>query len=105
MPTYTFINNNTGEEVDVLMKISEKENFLKENPHLQLILKAPSIVSGVSISTQNKIPEGFKEVLSKVSDAHPNSEVAKKHRRRSIKEVKTDNVVKKHVEKITGVKI
>lgn len=87
------------------MKISEKEQFLKNNPELEFILKAPSIVSGVSISTQNKVPDGFKEVLSKISEAHPNSEVAKRHSKRSIKQVKTDNVVNKHIEKVTGVKI
>lgn len=105
MPTYTFLNIHTGEELDLLMKISEKEEFLKNNPDLEFILKAPSIVSGVSTSSQNKVPDGFKEVLSKVSEAHPNSEVAKRHRKRSIKQVKTDNIVSNHVEKITGVKI
>lgn len=103
MPTYSFINNDTGEEFDMFMRISEREEYLKTNPNIQPIVTAPAIVSGVA--GQNRVPDGFKEVLSKVSEAHPTSEVAKKHGRKSIKQVKTDQIVKKHVEKITGVKI
>ena len=39
---------------------------------------------------------GFNEVLSKVAEAHPKSALAKEHRKRTIKEVQTDNVIKKH---------
>ncbi len=38
---------------------------------------------------------GFNEMLSKVADAHPRSELAKNVRRRSAKEVKTDEIIKK----------
>ena len=37
-------------------------------------------------------------MLSKVADAHPRSELAKNVRRRSAKEVKTDEIIKKHVD-------
>ena len=37
-------------------------------------------------------------MLSKVADAHPRSELAKATKRRTAKEVKTDNIIKKHVE-------
>jgi hypothetical protein len=86
------------------MRISEREEFLNTNPHIQPVMTAPSIVSGVSSSTQNRVPDGFKEVLSKVAEAHRGSDFANKHLRKSIKEVKTEQVVKKHVERITGVK-
>lgn len=96
MPTYSFIDTETGEEFDVFMKISEREEFLKVNPHVQPMITAPNIVSGVSTSTQNRVPDGFKEVLSKVKEAHPGSSLAQQDKRRTIKEVKTDNVLKKH---------
>lgn len=99
MPTYSFLDNQTGEEFDLFMKISEREEFLRKNPHIQTIVKAPSIVSGVS--TTNKVPEGFKEVLSKVAEAHPTSELGNRYGRKSIKEVKTREIIKKHVEKVT----
>jgi hypothetical protein len=73
-----------------------------ENPHIQPIIHAPALVSGVS--TSNRVPDGFKEVLSKVAEAHPSSTVAERYGKKTIKEAKTDQVVKKHVERVTGVK-
>lgn len=104
MPTYTFFNSETGEAFEMMLKISERDNFLVENPHIQPVLTAPAILSGVSTSNQNRVPDGFKEVLSKISEAHPSSSVAEKHGKKSIKQIKTDQVVKKHVERVTGVK-
>jgi len=95
MPTYQFLNTQTGEEFEVLMKISEREEYLKNNPHIQSVLTAPALVSGVS--TSNKVPDGFKEVLSKVAEKHPTSKVAEKYGRKSIKQVKTEQIVKKHL--------
>jgi hypothetical protein len=95
MPTYQFRNTQTDEEFEVLMKISEREEYLKNNPHIQPILSAPALVTGVS--TSNKVPEGFKEVLSKAAEAHPSSPLAQKHGKKSIKQVKTEQIVKKHL--------
>lgn len=105
MPTYNFLNTDTGEPFEAIMKIAEKENFLKENPHIQSVITASNIVSGVSTSKQNRVPDGFKEVLSKVAEAHPTSHVADKHGQKSIKQLKNEQIVKKHVQKVTGVKI
>ena len=91
MPTYNFVDTETGEEFEALMKISERETFLKENPHIQSVIMAPAIVGGVSI--KDKVPDGFKEVLSKVAESHKGSSVGKKHYKRSIKETKTKRVV------------
>lgn len=105
MPTYSFFNSETGEEFESFMRISERDEYLKSNPHIQPVVTAPAIVSGVSTSTQNRVPDGFKEVLSKVAEAHPGSDLAQKHSRKSIKQARTEQVVKKHVERTTGIKI
>jgi hypothetical protein len=97
MPTYQFHDTETGESFETIMKISEREEFLKENPHIQPIMSAPALVSGVSTSKQNRVPEGFKEVLSKVAEAHPTSKVAERYGQKSIKRVKTEQLIKKHV--------
>jgi hypothetical protein len=102
MPTYNFLDTETGEEFESFMSISARETFLKENPHIQPVVTAPAIVSGVSTSTSNRVPDGFKEVLSKVAEAHPTSEVGQRYGKKSIKEVKTREIVKKHVQKLTG---
>jgi hypothetical protein len=104
MPTYNFLDTADGEEFERFMKISEREEFLKANPNIQPVLTAPAIVSGVSTSTQNRVPDGFKEVLSKVAEAHPASSVADRYGKKSIKQARSEQVVKKHVEKVTGVK-
>ncbi len=101
MPTYLFRDTNTGEIHERLMSMTAREDYLKENPHMNTIIQAPMLVSGVSTSKQNKVPDGFKEVLSRVAEAHPTSSVAEKHGRKSIKDVKTREIVKKHVDKIT----
>ena len=100
MPTYTFYNNQTGKQFDALMKISEREEYLKNNPHVTQVITAPSIVSGVSTSSQNRVPDGFKEVLSKVAEKHPESSVGKRYGKRSIKQIKTKQIVEKHLGKI-----
>ena len=91
MPTYSFIDTESGEEFDALMKISEREEYLKINPNIQPLLTAAAIVGGVSI--KDKVPSGFKEVLSKVAEKHRNSAVGEAHGKKSIKELKTKNIV------------
>lgn len=101
MPTYNFIDTETGEEFESFMKISEREEFLKVNPHIQPVITAPNIVSGVVGVGSNRVPNGFKEVLSKVAEAHPTSRVGQEHGNKSIKQVKNEQLVKKHVDRIT----
>ena len=98
MPTYDFLNTETGETFEKLISLSGKDEYLKENPHIrQIHLGAMSIVSGVSIT--GKVPDGFKEVLSKVSESHKQSSVAAKHGKKSIKESQTQRIVDKHLGK------
>ena len=101
MPTYNFVNTETGEEFELFMKWSGRETFLKENPHIQPILTAPAIVSSVAGMGSHRVPDGFKEVLSKVAEKHPGSAVGEKYGRKSIKEARSAQVVKKHVDRIT----
>jgi hypothetical protein len=95
MPTYSFYNNQTGEQFDALMKISEREDYLISNPHIEAVISAPMIVTNVS--TTNKVPDGFKEVLAKVSENHPTSTVAQRHGKKSTKQVKTEQIIKKYL--------
>lgn len=96
MPTYDIRNTETDEVKEVFMTISEKEKYLKDNPHMkQTYTKVASIVSG-TISAGNVDNHGFKEVLQKVGESHPGSEVSKEHTRRTGKEIKTRQVIEKH---------
>jgi len=94
MPTYTYRNTETGETFERFLKLSEHEQFKTDNPQLETVLHPYNIVSGVSV--RNKESDGFKEVMSKVAENHPGSEVAKRYGRKDAKTVKTEAVLKKH---------
>ena len=95
MPIYTFENTKTGKVYDEMMSISEMEDYLKKNKHVKQQINSVNIIGGIQGIT-HKTDQGFNEVLSKVAEAHPKSALAKEHRKRTIKEVQTDNVIKKH---------
>ena len=64
MPTYRFLNNETGEEFEDFMSISALEVFLFENPNLtQLVNGAPMISSGRGMS---KPDQGFRDLLKEM---------------------------------------
>jgi len=64
MPTYTFINVETNEEVTSVMSLSEREEFLKDGKFKQKII-SPKIVSQ-SGSTLSKTSDGWKDTLKKI---------------------------------------
>lgn len=98
MPTYNFIDTETQEEFEVVMKISEREEFLKENPQVQSIISAPALISGTG--SYQKVPDGFKEVLSKIGEAHPDSRVGREYGNKTIAQVKARDIVEKYKKKI-----
>ena len=96
MPRYDFYNTETGELVEYTMSWHDLDDFKLNNPHLKQQISAPQIVGGTG--DRVKTDAGFKEVLSKVSEAHPESNLAKKHgNNKSIKDMKTRSIVEKHV--------
>ena len=104
MPIYTFENTKTGERYDDMMSIAEKEDFLKKNKHIKQRLTSLNISSGVRGMGGMKNDGGWKDNLSRIADAHPNSALAQQHKKRSIKEVKTQQVVEKHRRRQRGKK-
>ena len=95
MPAYDFENLETGCIEERIMSYTKLEQFKKDNPHLrQVILSAPTTVGGVG--DRVKTDDGFKEVLSKIGDAHPGSNVHAKHGSKDIKREKSVATIKKH---------
>ncbi len=101
MPTYTFENKKTGKVYDEYMSMSDRETYLEQNPHIKQVIKSINIVSGTG---GMKNDSGWKDNLSRIADAHPNSALAQQHKKRSIKEVKTQQVVEKHRRRQRGKK-
>jgi len=74
MPSYNFINNDTGEEVTEFMKYSEIEQFLASHPHLRRGVDRPGVINNNLLSVKgvkSRPDEGFREVLQKAKAAHP----------------------------------
>ena len=99
MPTYRFYNSKTKTEFEDYMTISDMEKFTKKK-HIKLLVPTQmNIVSGVG-SSDGKTDNGWKEVMSKVSEAHPNSPLAERYGKRTIKETQIETVRKKHRNRI-----
>ena len=97
MPTYTFENTKTGKQWDDMMSISEKEVYLKKNKHIRQCLTQINISkSGVRGMGGLKNDQGWKEMQSRIAEAHPISPFADQHGKKSAKDIKTQQVVEKH---------
>jgi len=96
MPTYDFENSKTGKVWTDMMTIAEKESYLKKNKHIKQQLTQINISSGVVGMGSMKNDNGWKEMQSRIAEAHPASEFAQQHGTRTAKEIKTQAVVKKH---------
>jgi hypothetical protein len=95
MPIYEFYNKDTDEHFEKIFSYSDKLQFLKDNPQF---IGSPSkfglvsMVGGIDSKTDNT----WKEVLNKVAEAHPGSEVGNRYGKKSHKQVKNQTVLEKH---------
>ena len=104
MPTYRFYNSKTKKEYTDLMSISEMEEFIKKK-HIKLLPPTQlNIVSSVG-TMDGKTDNGWKEVMSKISEAHPKSELAKRYGKKSVKDTQIERVIKKHRAKKANKKV
>jgi hypothetical protein len=68
MPTYNFLNNDTGEEFQEFMSINAVEQYLNDNPNVtQLVSGAPVIHSGRGLG---KPDQGFRDLLKNMKKAN-----------------------------------
>ena len=98
MPNYNFRNNETGEEFEEFFTISGREEFLKSNPHITQMPSLFSMAGGTGDRIKND--EGWKENLSRIAEAHPRSNLADRYSKKSVKQSKTEQVLKKHIDEI-----
>lgn len=96
MPTYKFLNTKTKKQFLEFMKISELDPYLAANPHLQQRVNGAPLIAYGTMGSEIKSDNGFKEVLSKIAEKHPQSPLADRYLRKSAKEVQTERVVAKH---------
>jgi hypothetical protein len=101
MPIYTFYNKKTKKEYDDMMSISEMESYLSKNKHISQVLQPINIVAGVSGLT-HKNDQGWKENMSRIAEAHPTSPLADRYGKKSIKQIKTQQALKKNKQRIAS---
>ena len=64
MPTYKFLNKDTGEEFEDFMSISALDQYLEENPNItQRVNGAPLVHSGRGLG---KPEQGFRDLLKDI---------------------------------------
>ena len=82
-----------------MMTIAEMEKYLKKNKHISQVISGINIVASTGERT-GKTDAGWKENLSRIAEAHPRSNLAKRYGKKTIKQVKTEQVIKKHSKRI-----
>lgn len=99
MPTYTFVDTTTKEVFDVIMSMSDYDSYSSEHPcHERYFDTAPEVISG----SGQKTDSGFKEVLSRISEAHPTSPLANQHLAKSVKQARSERAVKNWMKKTSS---
>jgi hypothetical protein len=104
MPTYRFYNKRTKKEYTDLMSISEMEEFIKKK-HIKLLPPTQLNIVSTTGTIDGKTDSGWKEVMSKISEAHPKSALADRYGKRSVKDTQIEKVMKKHRAKKAGKKV
>jgi hypothetical protein len=72
MPTYSFINKETGEITEHFMSISALDEFKARNPHLDRYMgdATPSVIDPTRLG-RVKVDNGFREVLGRIAERTP----------------------------------
>ena len=99
MPIYSFKNKKTGKEFDDMMTIAEMESYLDKNKHITQVPKGLNIVSGVG---GIKHDSGWKENLSRIAEAHPQSTLADTYGKKGVKQIKTQQALAKNKQRIAS---
>jgi hypothetical protein len=74
MPTYDFINKETGEITEVVLSIRDLDKYKEEHPELERYFgnQTTSAVYG-----KPKQSDGFKSVMQKIQKAHPGANLSR----------------------------
>ena len=69
MPTFSFRDKRTDTEFDKIMMISELDQYLTDNPHIeQIITSANNIVH--ERGTNLRVNDGFRESISRIKETY-----------------------------------
>ena len=101
MPVYDLMNTETGEEWEEKMSYEEMKELTADGK-IQIMYKKINFVHAAGSDGGGKIPDHFKEVMSKVAEANPNSPLAQQYGKKDHKAIKTRDAVEKARKKAGG---
>jgi len=77
MPTYSFRDKQTGEVIERFLSFTGREEFLQQNPNLEQVHITAPAFTGDHIDGVKKYDTGFKEVLQRIHEKTPGSQLDK----------------------------
>ena len=96
MPTYILRNKDTDEQHEEFCTWNELQDLLSKNPKYEQMPTAAALVGDHLMGVGPKIDNGFKDKLTRIADAHPDSALAERYGTKDHKRIKTKQVLKKH---------
>lgn len=103
MPRYAWEDPKTGEQWETDMSYDEMMKYKEENPHLHQIFQMNFTSSRYTSTGGLKNDDGWNEMLSRIGEAHPDSELGQNHRKKTNKEIKTKEAIEKNRKRL-GIK-
>ena len=77
MPIYEFRNKETNEVIEKFMSMSSREEYLKENPNMEVVISGGSAFIDPVRMGVRKPDQGFKEVLQRIHEKTAGSQLNK----------------------------
>lgn len=94
MPRYAWEDPNTGDQWETDMKYEEMLEYKQQNPELTQIFEINFVSSRHTSGIKND--DGWNEMMSRIGEAHPDSEIGKQHRKKTSTEIKTREAISKN---------
>ena len=101
MPVYDLRNNETGEEWEEKMSYEDMKELTADGA-IRIVYKQVNFVHATGSDGGGNVPDHFKEVMSKISEANPNSPLAQQYGKKDHKAIKTRDAVEKARKKAGG---
>ena len=99
MPKYGWYDPETDQEFETDMTYEDMQQFKKDNPELEQRFNL-NFVSSQYTTTGGKMDDGWKEMLGRIADENPGSDMSEHGTRRTAKQVKTAEAISKNRERL-----
>lgn len=95
MPTYRFKDLSTGKEFEQMISFTQKQSLLEADSNIEALPPTQFTIGYSVVTAKSKADDGWKETLSKIAEANPNTPLGNEYGSKSAKESKTRAAVEK----------